>query len=255
MKRFVTPIIAFAALSGATFAAVTPFSVSAGNDGFSGWSESLTSGDGGQNGSFTGGSTTIDDSGVAWGLYANSGQTAARIYDFGGILDPGQSVSIQISLGFVESAGVVGISLQNASAVNRFETYYRGGDATDAFKINDASGEENVSGPLTSYGSSNWPIDGNFQTITYTQLTGNAYAVSFGGTEVSNSDREVSSSDISQIRIFNFNAGTGDDHNQYFNNLSISGTPIPEPRAYAGLFGLLTLSLVFLRRHRHNQTD
>lgn len=220
-------------------------SVNAGADGFTGWTESNSSGNPSENGRFTSGSGTgMDTSGVSWGLYANTSQTASNIYDFGGILQAGETVTISISLGNIVSGGTVGFGLQNSGGTNRFETYYIGEDSSDTFKLNDAEGQENISGPTTSFTSSSWS-NNNFQTIEFTQETGNTYRLKFNGVDVTNPDRNLTASDISQIRIFNFNAGSGGASNQYFNSLSV----VPEPSIYAAIGGTFAL-MVALLRHR-----
>ena len=208
--------------------------------GFTGWTEQLTSGDGGQNGSFVASSgTAMDTGGNSWGLYANTSQTAARTYDFGSVLAVGETVTISVSLNSIDSGGTVGFRLQNSSGDNRFQTYYIGGDASDTFKLNDAGGPENITGPTTTFASSAGP---NFQEISFTQLAGDGYSLSFGGVAVTNVALTLAASDISQIQIFNFNAGASND--QFFNSLDV----VPEPSSYALLGGLFALAWVAFRR-------
>jgi hypothetical protein len=232
--------------SGSTVASIV--SVNAGTNGTTGWSFSNTSGIGSQNGAFTAAAGTTA-MGTSWGLYANSGQTASQTYSFASALNTALGVStlpvdgtvkIDLSLGF-NNGGTVGIALQNASGVNRFETYYIGNDSTDAFKLNDAGGQENITGPNTSFSASSWTANpAQFQTILFTQLAGNQYSLSFDGVAVTNSGLALAASDISQIRFFNFNAGSGDGNNQYANNLVV----VPEPGMTAfGVMGLVAVAL------------
>lgn len=232
--------------SGSTVASIV--SVNAGANGTTGWSFSNTSGNGSQNGAFTGAAGTTA-MGTSWGLYANSGQTASQTYSFASALNTalgvstlpvGGTVRIDISLGF-NNGGTVGIGLQNSSGVNRFETYYIGNDSTNAFKLNDAGGQENITGPNTSFNASSWTANpAQFQTILFTQLAGNQYSLSFDGVAVTNSGLALAASDISQIRFFNFNAGSGDGNNQYANNLVV----VPEPGMTAfGVMGLVAVAL------------
>ena len=232
--------------SGSTVASIV--SVNAGTNGTTGWSFSNTSGNGSQNGAFTAAAGTTA-MGTSWGLYANSGQTASQTYSFASALNTALGVStlpvdgtvkIDLSLGF-NNGGTVGIALQNSSGVNRFETYYIGNDSTDAFKLNDAGGQENITGPNTSFSASSWTANpAQFQTILFTQLAGNQYSLSFDGVAVTNSGLALAASDISQIRFFNFNAGSGDGNNQYANNLVV----VPEPGTTAcGVMGLVAVAL------------
>lgn len=226
-------------LSASSGFAASTLSIDAGNDGWTGWTEALSSGNSSQNGSFLGGTgngsdiTTTGSYGtVSWSLYANSGQTAARIYDFGSSITVGQTLTIAMDNPGIDTGGVVGFSLRDSSGNNRFEFYYKGGDSVNSYKINDASGEENVS-PTVAFTSSGL-------TVAFTQLASNAYSVSINGTAISNSGLTLTASDISQIRIFDYNAGGGND--SHFNSLSI----VPEPASAA--LGLLGMALLLRRR-------
>lgn len=231
----------------------TVVSVNAGTNGTTGWTFANTSGDSGQNGSFTGTVPNIPGLGTSWGLYANSGQTASQTYSFASalntalgqsVLPVGGTVQIDLSVGFINSGGVVGIALQNATGVNRFETYYIGASATDQFQLNDAGGVEFITGPNTSFSASTW-TGGAYQTILFTQLAGNQYALSFDGVSATNNNLSIAASDISQIRFFNFNAGSGSGNNQYANNLVV----VPEPPVMPGLIGgVACLAVRRLRR-------
>lgn len=248
-------VVLMATLLGSDSAVASIVSVNAGTNGTTGWSFATTSGNSSLNGAFiaTAGTTAM---GTSWGLYANSGQTASQTYSFASALNTaigvstlpvGGSVQIDISLGF-NNGGTVGISLQNSSGANRFETYYIGNHATDAFKLNDAGGQENITGPNTSFSASSWTASPNqFQTILFTQLAGNQYSLSFDGVAVTNSGLTLAASDISQIRFFNFDAGAGSGNNQYANNLVV----VPEPgTAACGVMGLVAVVMTRWRRSR-----
>jgi hypothetical protein len=223
-----------ATLVGSHVDAAPIVSVNAGTNGTTGWTFSNTSGSGFDNGNFIGaaGSTSM---GQSWGLYARNGNTASQTYSFAAalnsalgqsVLPVGGTVQIDVSLGFLDTNAVVGIGLQNSSGVNRFETYYRGGSPTNAYKLNDAGGEENITGANTSFAASSWPSgNNNFQTILFTQLAGNAYSLSFDGVAVTNSNLTLAASDISQIRFFDFNSGATSNNDQFANNLVV----VPEP--------------------------
>jgi hypothetical protein len=109
--------------------AATTISIDAGNNGWTGWTQVLTSGNSSQNGTFLGtaanGSditTTGSFGSVSWSLYANSGQTASRYYDLDSSLTVGQTLGLNnMDNPGIQNGGVVGISLQNNSGTNRFE--------------------------------------------------------------------------------------------------------------------------------------
>jgi hypothetical protein len=219
-------------------AALSAFTVDAGNDGFTGWTEGLTSGSASENGRFLGPSgTSMDTYGDSWGFYANSGATASSTYAFGDTLSVGDTVEISVSLGFIDDGGAVGFGLQNSSNVNRFESYYLAGDAADAFKITDLGIQENITGATTTYSSANWVNNSDFLTFLFTQGDSDTYTLSVDGVAITNTGLDLAASDISQIRLFNMSAGSGSDFNQYFNSLNV--IPVPEPSvALTALLGL-----------------
>lgn len=218
--------------------AATPFSVNAGDDGTAGWS----AGHSGVNaGDFIGASGTIDTGGDSWGLFANSGDTANYTYAFDSALTVGQSVSIDVSIGNIDSGGVVGFSLQNGALDNRFEALYIGGDATDAWKLNDSEGLENITGPGTAFADTSYNSGGSV-TFVFTLLAADTFSLTVDGVSVTNTALNLNASDISQIRLFNFNAGNSND--QFFNSLEV----IPEPSSYALLLGIAALGWIVVRR-------
>jgi hypothetical protein len=228
------------ALAGSVYAQVTPFSVNAGDDGFTGWTVTQS---GDNSGNFLGIPPNL--SGNYWGLFAHSGETSALVYDFGGTLAVGQYVEITASIGWIGTTATVGFGLQNSDSVNRFESYYIGDHPVNAWKINDADGQRDITGPSATFADSSWHESGQL-TFRFTQLAGDEYTFTVNGTPITNSDLNLNASDISQIRIFNGNAGSGSNHDQFFNNLSV----IPEPSSIlmVGLAGLATV--VMLRRKR-----
>jgi hypothetical protein len=249
--------VAAAFFSSVAMAQVTPFSVNANADEFTGWTQ-VFEGDGTVRGDFIGASGTgMDVNNRSWGLFANasSGDPSgvSRIYAFDGVLAENQYVEISVSLGFINDFSVVGFSLRNSAGTNRFEAYYQGprptgeppvNDVADLWKINDAGGQRDIEGPSTTFAETSW-ANNNFVTFRFTQLANDTYSLSVNGSDITNSDLNLSASDIDRIRIFNWNAGEGTNHNQYFNNLVV----IPEPGTLALTLVALS-SLVFLRKRK-----
>jgi len=223
--------------------------IDAGHNGFTGWTETTSNAT--FAGSFLGNQPVTNTSGiwgdVSWGLWANSSATVGEVFPLGGNLAVGGSVTITISLGNMDGGSVVGFGLQNSSGTNRFESYYVGG-STDAWKLNDGA-QEDITGPVTTWGFSSWS-NSTKQTIKFTLLASNAYSLSFNNVDATNTGMFLGTSDISQVRIFNYNAGTTSSNNQYFNSLSV----VPEPSAIA-LLGLGLAAFALRRKTKIPKTE
>jgi len=245
MKKFL--LISGLAIGLAASANAQNITVDAGHNGFVGWTETTTNA--AFAGSFLGNQPVTNTSGiwgdVSWGLWANSSATVGEVFPLGGNLAVGGSVTITISLGNMDGGSVVGFGLQDSGGNNRFECYYVGG-GTDAWKLNDGA-QEDIIGPVTTWGYSSWS-NSTKQTIKFTLLPSNAYSLSFNNVDATNTGMYLGSSDISQFRIFNYNAGNGASNNQYFNSLSV----VPEPSTFA-LIGLGVAALG-IRRMKSRRT-
>jgi len=171
----------------------------------------------------------------AWGLYANSGQTASAVRSFSSALSVGQSFSLRMDNGWIDSGGTVGFGLQNASNTNRFEFYFVGG--ASKYQRNDSGGVQNTTLDFT---------DGGL-TIVFTLTGTNTYTATVtayydSGTSPQTdtfSGTLLNSGAIEKLRVFNYNAGSGGAHDAFFNSIAV-----PEPAALS----LLALSGMLLRR-------
>ncbi|WP_191861095.1 lamin tail domain-containing protein, partial [Hanstruepera ponticola] len=196
-------------------------------DGFGSWTFVDTS----NSGHFTASSTDngdgdnnndddINSTGGAWGLFANSGQIAEMIRPFDSPLSTGDTFSIQMDNGWIESGGVVGFSLRNNSGENLLEFYYSNGQPS--YTIDNLNGAEGTGIGFTDEGlqfdltmTSNNTVD-----ITITELF-NGATHNFSKSLKNPSGGQV----ISILRMFNFNAGFNSERNAYFNNLEVCTSP------------------------------
>ncbi|MEY2487466.1 MAG: hypothetical protein QOH39_3114 [Verrucomicrobiota bacterium] len=192
----------------------------------------------------SGGINSLGDG--AWGLFANSGTTSGAIRPFSGDLSIGDTFSMQIDQGFQDGGSTVGIGLQNSSGQNLFELYYIGGDSVNSWKINSAAGQQNLS-PNVGFSTDGFNVTftlqaSNMFTGTFSDMHGNSTA--FSGTLTSQTGGEG----LSQVRLFNSNAGNGDTNNVFFNNMAISA--VPEPSTLSLLAGPAILGAWFFVRRR-----
>lgn len=175
-------------------------------------------------------SGNINTSGQAWGLYANSGTLASAVRPFtGGSLAAGQQFHIQMDNGSIQTGGTVGFGLQNSSGQNRFEFYFVGGSSSYTI---------NIGGTTINTGIS-FTDDGLSLVFSQNSANGWALDVTPAGGSTSQFSGTLAASDISQLRLFNFNAGSGGTRDAFYNNIQV----VPEPANVAlGAFGLLLLA-------------
>ena len=186
---------------------------------FGAWSLSYV---GGYSGLFIGSSGKIDVSSSAWGLYANTSNTASAVRPLSSPMTVGQTLNFSTANGGVQSGGTVGFNLYNASGNTLMEFYFSGGSTN--YTLHDNAGSS-----TSTFG---YTTNGLTYGLTYTSSTGNGtYALSvnngsttynFTGTFLSPSGGQVPS----QIRFFNYNAGSGSTYNFYVNSLSLNGPVI-----------------------------
>ncbi|MDX2133528.1 MAG: lamin tail domain-containing protein [Saprospiraceae bacterium] len=203
------------------------------NDGtrFLGWTNVSTPGSPTFSGIFMGSSTAngngdtnndgdIDTGGESWGFYANTSNTAEATRPFGSALTPGQTFSVRMDNGNINSGGVVGLSLRNSSNQNVWEFYFVGGQSNYLTNV--------LGGPTaTSVGFTDEGL-----LLDFTLTTASTYALTI--TELSSGNTSAYSGSllspgggqgIDRVRFFNFNAGGGTANNVYYNALQICDPP------------------------------
>jgi hypothetical protein len=275
IKKLAAGILAVGLLTGGAYAAAPAFDSAAdstydstwsdgqnGGTGFGAWSLTGGSsagsymGDSSQNGTPTSGD--INTAGRSWAEYAFGGQTASAVRPFtsGGpnsdiTLAVGQGISLAFDNGFIQDGGTVGFGLQNSSGTNRFEFYYIGNDSTDSYKININGTQFNLD-PQIGFTTN------GFSEITFMQGASNSWSLTVtenspsGTTTYSSADfADLAASDISQIRLFDFNSGDsggGQGFNAMFNSLAV----VPEPAGWILFLVPAVLGTLLLRRRRRH---
>ena len=164
----------------------------------------------------SGGSGGINRRGKSWGMFAHSqgNADAYRPFADGPLALAPQRFMIDIDNGLVDPGASVGLGLQNGNSNTLWEFFFVGGNRN--YTVRDGTGEINTGIPFTTRGL--------HCTFVLTEAT--AYAVdivcegqtnTLKGRLIDNPDQE-----ISRIHLWNFNAGSGPDHDVYFNSIQIS---------------------------------
>lgn len=226
-----------------------------GGGGFGAWSglDDFGSG-GGHFQAVSHGNSNVNVGTDAWGLYANNTENASdavRTFTSGGLnssntLAVGEAFRISFDNGNLQTNSSVGFGLQNSGGTNRFEFYFKGGDSHyfvnvrgTEYKLDGTGGRPTI--PFTNSGLAlqfNQNASNGF-TLIITQLSDNSVF-----TVYSSNTQDLLASDISQVRVFNYNAGPGDASNVYVNSLAV----IPEPGSVSLLAVAAALGLARRRR-------
>jgi parallel beta-helix repeat protein len=150
----------------------------------------------------------------AWGLYANSGQTASAVRNFLAPFTPGSVFEIFMDNGDVQAGGKVGFALQNSSGQDLLEVYFVG-DGTQYIV--------HGSTPISSSSSVSFTREGVRVVITLT--TASTYQATLtrlvdgAGDTVSGTLRN-NPGPISRLRLFNINAGASPSNDVFFNRIT-----------------------------------
>ncbi|MCS6774343.1 MAG: right-handed parallel beta-helix repeat-containing protein [Thermoflexales bacterium] len=198
-----------------------------GGFGMGAWTLQTTSGNTSQNGHFVGNSInnnpgSSDSNGDgdintapgnrAWGLYANSGQTASAIRTFNDSFTPGSVFEIFMDNGNVQSGGTVGFALQNASGQDLLEVYFIGGGT-----------HYTVHGDTPTNSGVAFTREGIRVVVTLT--TASTYQATLtrlvdGQSSTVSGALRNNPGPISRLRLFNANAGSGSTNDLFFNRIT-----------------------------------
>ena len=186
-----------------------------GGTGFGGWTLFAESSDPNLNGRFIANAAAVNIGVPAWGLYANSLTNlseAKRLLT--SALATGQTFHVAFDNGFIDNGTGVGVGLQNSSGETLWQFYFNGGDTN--YNLSGISGGSGI--PFTDAGMDiAFTLTGptNFSV----QISPNGSAVkTFTGNLEPNAN-----SAITLFRAWNYAAGSGSDHDVFFNRMMITG--------------------------------
>jgi hypothetical protein len=234
-----------------------------GGYGFGAWSLSTSIADTDRNGHFIGSSANngvappsgnIDTAGRSWGLYANGSDAvnnalSAGYRPFTGALSVGQTLTLSMDNGLIDTSYLVGFTLLNSDPATplpfgvlpnsntRFGFSFVGGEATYQLSLGDGVG--GVTTINTGFGFT----DGGMN-LAFTLLANDEYSFSInGGTPLTGSLGGTFGEAINGVAVYNYRAGPDSGNDAFFNSMSI----VPEPST-AMLIGVGLFALVGLRR-------
>jgi len=185
-----------------------------GGSGWGPWTFYTQVGDPNQNGRFMATAAAVDVGTPAWGLYANNGNLSEAKRFMTSPLQVGQTVSVSMDNGLIDTGAGVGIAMQNEAGTTLWQFFFNGGDTF--YSITDGT---------TDIG---WTTNGLDVAFTLTgPSTYRALITPYGSTTRTNTGSLIISANptVSVFRAWNFNAGTGSERDFFFNSLELSNPP------------------------------
>lgn len=180
-----------------------------GGFGFGSWNLYQESTNSNENGRFMASAATVDIGTPAWGLYANSGKLSEAKRLLTNALAVGQTVFVRFDHGFLDPGTSAGVALQNGTGDTLWQFYFHGGKTN--YDITGSSSDIQ------------WTPGGIDLEVTLTGPTSYVARVTpLGGTTRTNSGNFESvggSTAATVFRAWNWNAGSGPEHDVFFNTL------------------------------------
>ena len=193
---------------------LTPASNTTAQGFFIGSSTSNGGGDPGNDGD-------IDTTGSkAWGIYANSGNTASATRSFSGSISVGQLFTIDMDNGYIDNGMSVGFDLQDPTGSTKFEFYFLGGDTQ--YRIRDAGSASEPTGiPFTDQG-----LQVQFiltSSTTYSLVVSSVGIDGPSGLPLTYTGTLVGALPITRLRIWNLSSciGVGNSCAVFFNSIAL----------------------------------
>ena len=153
----------------------------------------------------------------AWGLQASDGAFIQATRPFSATLQPGDTVSFVFQNGGVDgglSNSSVGVAFENRFDQRLTEFKFEGG--TTNYLLFDT---------ITNYTGIPW--SNTPKTCTFQMLSTVTYRLTVNGQSFEGTFADASELQVSRIRFWNWNAGSGDDHKVFIGPISVTGAPLP----------------------------
>lgn len=170
---------------------------------------------------------------TAFGLWANSGGNATATRTLSSSLATGNVLRFAFENEWIETGGSVGFELLNSDDTSLFKFYFVGGESY--YKTEDSAG---VRTSVISYTSSGL-------NVGFSLLDTNEYRMEAGGHVLTGLLSADSDQQVKKLRLWNSNAGAGENYNLYVGSISIDANDAEEwvSRFEYDSFGQLTNSI------------
>jgi MYXO-CTERM domain-containing protein len=209
-------------------------------------------GDASEDGAFIGSEDNIQNghsNNNAFDIYANSGGDAVATRGFNAPLSGNETFASVWTNASADTGQIVGVSLNDTAGNALLSLYFVGGDSTYQFTAGTpvAGGGTNTALDFSYYGGVQFSVQLNGANgYTFTAYRQPNYQISTAETYTTSGTLTDS---IASVSYYNHGAGNGSDVK--FNDMTITGTPAPEPSQTAALgLGVLGLAGLALRARR-----
>jgi len=160
--------------------------------------------------------------GKSWGSFAKNGATGTAIRVFSsGVLLTGQTFSLDMDNGYVESGSSVGFDLQNTSGQTLLEINYIGANPGGSYGSIDGTGAHSLGVPYTDGGVHAQITLTSASTYSASLKPTSGSVVNFSGTLLDPSGGQG----IAQVRLFDANVAAGNSGANwmvFWNNFNVS---------------------------------
>ncbi|MGD9872979.1 MAG: hypothetical protein AB7T27_01790 [Kiritimatiellia bacterium] len=182
-----------------------------GGSGFGAWQLYTSSTNSSENGRFMADAAAVNIGTPAWGLYANSGNLSEAKRLLTSPLAVGQTLSVKLDNGYINTGSGVGVAVQNATGDTLWEFFFNGGDQY-----------YNITGSSSDIG---WTSSGLEIEFSLTGPTSYVSRITPLGSSTRTNTGNLASSPNSTVTVFrawNWNAGSGSDYDIFFNSLKLT---------------------------------
>jgi hypothetical protein len=143
-----------------------------------------------------------------FGLWANGGGSVTARRNLPASFDSGDSLTLRIDNNWIDSGSRLGLALATAGGANRMDFYFIGGQPT--YRIDDATANRDSGLAYTDTGLQ----------LTFTMTGTNTYSINTGASVITGT--LAAGGPITQLVVYNNNAGTGTERNFYVGEMSFS---------------------------------
>lgn len=157
--------------------------------------------------------TNMNIAPVAWGLWANSDDTASAVRSLNAAMGVGTRFEVTLENNWIDGSKSVGVAWGNGLGEYVLEFLFIGGQAT--YLVNDATDSRDTGVA--------WTGDG--VTLVLELTSTNTYKLTMNGNEMTGTLKSRDDTVIRQFRAWNYSAGSGGNYDVFLGALNVTRPP------------------------------